>query len=147
MHYPLIRHVTGSFDVSSAPVKVGVKRHGPQDEIPADDAFGRSTAQAMLHEYFEPEDAMWRGIGVIPGSGLKLRPRFANRDAVARFGLERPEVEEPKACQCGEVLKGIKLPPECKLFGKACTPDKPVGACMVSTEGSCAAYFKYQSEE
>jgi len=108
---------------------------------------GNTKAQAMLREYFEPEDALWRGIGVIPGSGLKLRPRFANRDAVERFNPERPEVKEPKACQCGEVLKGIKLPPECKLFGKACTPETPVGACMVSTEGSCAAYYKYQSSE
>jgi hydrogenase expression/formation protein HypD len=105
---------------------------------------GNVKAQAMLHEYFEPEDAMWRGIGVIPGSGLRLRPRFSHRDAVMKFGIERPVVEEPKACQCGDVLKGIKLPPDCKLFGKACTPEKPVGACMVSTEGSCAAFYKYQ---
>jgi len=108
---------------------------------------GNTTAQAMLHEYFEPEDAMWRGIGVIPGSGLKLRPRFSHRDAIERFDPDRPDVEEPKGCQCGEVLKGIKLPPECKLFGKACTPEKPVGACMVSTEGSCAAYYKYRSPQ
>ena len=62
-----------------------------------------------------------------------------------KFGLERPEVPDPAACQCGAVLKGIKSPPECKLFGKACTPDRPIGACMVSSEGSCAAYFKYQA--
>jgi hydrogenase expression/formation protein HypD len=107
---------------------------------------GNTRAQAMLQEYFEPEDALWRGIGVIPGSGLRLRPRFSHRDAVEKFNPGRPDVEEPKACQCGEVLKGVKLPPECRLFGKACTPEKPVGACMVSTEGSCAAYYKYQAD-
>lgn len=108
---------------------------------------GNSTALAMLHEYFEPEDALWRGIGVIPESGLRLRPRFSHRDAMERFSPEHPDVPEPKGCQCGEVLKGIKLPPECKLFGKSCTPERPVGACMVSAEGSCAAYYKYQSSE
>ena len=105
---------------------------------------GNRKAQAILSEYFEPEDALWRGIGNLPGSGLGLRPSFSHRDAVARFGVDRPVVEEPKACLCGEVLKGMKTPPECRLFGKACTPERPVGACMVSTEGSCAAYFKYQ---
>ena len=105
---------------------------------------GNVRAQEMLEEYFEPEDALWRGIGVIPGSGLRLRERYRHRDAVRRFNLERPEIEEPKACRCGEVLKGVKLPPDCPLFGKACTPERPVGACMVSTEGSCAAYYKYQ---
>jgi len=104
---------------------------------------GNPRAQSVLAEFFEPEDAMWRGIGVIPGSGLRLRAPYAHRDAVLKFGVERPVVAEPKACRCGEVLKGIKLPPECKLFGRTCTPEKPVGACMVSTEGSCAAYYKY----
>jgi hydrogenase expression/formation protein HypD len=106
-------------------------------------AEGNPRAQAVLAEMFEPEDAHWRGIGTIPGSGLRLRRPYAHRDAALKFAVERPDVPEPKACQCGEVLKGMKLPPECKLFGKACTPEKPVGACMVSTEGSCAAYYKY----
>lgn len=106
---------------------------------------GNVKAQAILEEYFEPEDAWWRGIGPIPGSGLRLRKAFAHRDAALRFDLERPVVEEPKACRCGDVLKGMKLPTDCRLFGKACTPEKPVGACMVSTEGSCAAYYKYHS--
>jgi hydrogenase expression/formation protein HypD len=105
---------------------------------------GNPKALALLAEVFEPEDAHWRGIGVIPGSGLRLRPAWAHRDAVAKLGLERPVVPEPPACQCGEVLKGIKTPPDCRLFGKACTPERPVGACMVSSEGSCAAYYKYQ---
>jgi hydrogenase expression/formation protein HypD len=106
---------------------------------------GNPRARAILERFFEPCDAHWRGIGTIPGSGLQLRPEFAHRDAVRRFALERPEVPDPAACQCGAVLKGIKTPPDCKLFGKACTPERPVGACMVSTEGSCAAYYKYQA--
>jgi hydrogenase expression/formation protein HypD len=106
---------------------------------------GNPRAREILGEFFEPADAHWRGIGTIPGSGLELRPAFAHRDAVRKFGLERPEVPDPAACQCGAVLKGIKSPPDCKLFGKACTPDRPIGACMVSSEGSCAAYYKYQS--
>jgi hydrogenase expression/formation protein HypD len=104
---------------------------------------GNPRAQALLDRFFEPEDALWRGIGVIPGSGLGLRDAFRHRDAAEKFGIERKTIDEPKACRCGDVLKGIKLPPECPLFGKVCTPEKPVGACMVSTEGSCAAYFKY----
>jgi hydrogenase expression/formation protein HypD len=107
---------------------------------------GNPRAREVLERFFEPCDAHWRGIGTIPGSGLALRPAFAHRDAVRRFGLERLEIPDPVACQCGAVLKGIKIPPDCKLFGKACTPERPVGACMVSTEGSCAAYYKYQGD-
>ena len=106
---------------------------------------GNPRAREILGEFFEPADAHWRGIGTIPGSGLELRPAFAHRDAVRKFALERPEVPDPAACQCGAVLKGIKTPPDCKLFGKACTPDRPIGACMVSSEGSCAAYYKYHT--
>jgi len=108
---------------------------------------GNTRAMGLLYEYFEPEDAHWRGIGVIPGSGLRLRETFARLDAVRKFEIERPLIEDPKGCRCGEVLKGMKLPPECPLFGRACTPERPVGACMVSTEGSCAAYYKYQYSE
>ncbi|MHB8835146.1 MAG: hydrogenase formation protein HypD [Candidatus Methylomirabilia bacterium] len=104
---------------------------------------GNPRAREILGQIFEPAAAHWRGIGTIPGSGLELRPAFAHRDAVRKFKLERPEVPDPAACQCGAVLKGIASPPECKLFGKACTPDRPIGACMVSSEGSCAAYYKY----
>jgi hydrogenase expression/formation protein HypD len=104
---------------------------------------GNPRALEILARFFEPCDAHWRGIGTIPGSGLALRPAFAHRDAVQRFGLERPEIPDPAACQCGAVLKGIKTPPDCRLFGKTCTPERPVGACMVSSEGSCAAYYKY----
>jgi hydrogenase expression/formation protein HypD len=104
---------------------------------------GNQKAMALIHTYFEPCDANWRGIGVIPGSGLKLRDTFSRYDVSRVFNLEIPDGQEPKGCQCGQVLRGIKIPTDCRLFGKACTPEHPVGACMVSTEGSCAAYYKY----
>lgn len=106
---------------------------------------GNPKAVAIMNEYFEPEDAVWRGLGTIPGSGLKLRENFRYRDIRSVIDLVVPEGKEPKACSCGDVLKGIKIPPDCALFGKACTPEKPVGACMVSSEGSCAAYYKYEA--
>lgn len=108
---------------------------------------GNPRAREILERHFEPCDAHWRGIGTIPASGLALRAAFASRDAVRRFGLERPDVPDPAACQCGSVLKGIATPPDCRLFGKACTPEHPVGACMVSSEGSCAAYYKYHEAD
>jgi hydrogenase expression/formation protein HypD len=108
---------------------------------------GNPKALAIMNECFEPDDAEWRGIGTIPLSGLTLKDAFRQRDA----GLVlRPEVRsepEKTACSCGEVLKGVKVPTDCGLFGKACTPDRPVGPCMVSSEGSCAAYFKYKAIE
>jgi len=104
---------------------------------------GNPKAREILYRYFEPSDSNWRGIAVIPGSGLKLRDEFKDHDAEKVFDIKTGEPREVKGCSCGEVLQGIKTPPECKLFGKACTPDDPVGACMVSYEGSCAAYYKY----
>ncbi|MBI5848348.1 MAG: hydrogenase formation protein HypD [Nitrospirae bacterium] len=104
---------------------------------------GNPRAVALLDEFFEPEDSYWRGLGILPDSGLKLRDKYSHRDIMNTYTISVPDGQEPKACSCGDVLKGIKIPTDCTLFGKACTPDKPVGACMVSTEGSCAAYFKY----
>ncbi len=104
---------------------------------------GNPKARKLLDEVFEPTDALWRGIGLIPASGLKMRPAYAAFDAWSRFSLALPDVPEIKGCRCGSVLKGEIAPPDCPLFGKACTPAKPVGPCMVSTEGSCAAYYKY----
>jgi hydrogenase expression/formation protein HypD len=104
---------------------------------------GNPRAVSVMNEYFDPSDAEWRGIGIIPESGLQLRERYRHRDIRSVLNPYIPEGKEPKACSCGEVLKGIKIPPECNLFGKVCTPEKPVGACMVSSEGSCAAYYKY----
>lgn len=106
---------------------------------------GNRKAVSVLNEFFESEDAEWRGIGIIPSSGLRLVKKFRHRDIRT---LHDPAVKSsagPAACSCGDVLKGIKIPSDCKLFGKACTPDRPVGACMVSSEGSCAAYYKYRT--
>lgn len=91
-----------------------------------------------LRPYFE-----WRGLGFIAQSALKLAPAYADFDAEQRFGSPGVRVADPKACQCGEVLKGVLKPWECKVFGTACTPERPVGALMVSSEGACAAYFNY----
>jgi hydrogenase expression/formation protein HypD len=104
---------------------------------------GNPRAVALLDRYFEPADAYWRGIGVIPGSGLKLREQYAAFDANRKFNPPLSDGAEPELCSCGDILRGVKIPTECALFGTGCTPDSPVGPCMVSTEGSCAAYFKY----
>ncbi|GAB4482254.1 MAG: hydrogenase formation protein HypD [Thermodesulfovibrionales bacterium] len=104
---------------------------------------GNPRAVGLLHEYFEPADAYWRGIGSIPQSGLGLRERFRHRDILASVVVDVADGHEPRGCSCGDVLKGVKVPTDCPLFGKGCTPEKPVGACMVSTEGSCAAFYRY----
>ena len=85
----------------------------------------------------------WRGLGFISQSALGLRPEFAEWDAEQRFPIPGIRVADPKACQCGEVLKGVIRPWECKVFGTACTPERPIGTCMVSSEGACAAYYNY----
>ena len=103
---------------------------------------GNRTAQALMRKYLQPVDAVWRGIGVIPVSGLGLREEYAVYDAGPRFGLRIEAGSENPACSCGEVLKGKIRPPDCPLFGTACTPDHAVGPCMVSSEGTCSAYFK-----
>jgi len=105
---------------------------------------GNAKAKAILAEVFTPADALWRGIGNIPGSGLEINDAFAAFDAKREFGITITECPPLPGCKCGDVLKGKLAPNLCPLFGKACTPAKPVGPCMVSTEGSCAAYFKYQ---
>ncbi len=92
----------------------------------------------MLRPFFE-----WRGLGFISQSALALRPEFAAFDAEARFAVPNVRVTDPKACQCGEVLKGVIKPWQCKVFGAACTPETPIGSCMVSPEGACAAYYNY----
>ncbi len=106
---------------------------------------GNPKALALIDEYFEPIDAVWRGIGTIPKSGLALRSQYKHRDITVVLPCNVSDAAEPRACACGDVLKGIKIPTDCALFGSVCTPEKPVGACMVSSEGSCAAYYKYSS--
>ena len=105
---------------------------------------GNRKAQAVISTVLEPCDMRWRGLGVIPGSGLALRPAFAAQDAMARLGLtELAPRTDPKACQCGDILRGAKHPWDCRVFGTACTPERPLGACMVSSEGACAAYYQF----
>lgn len=104
---------------------------------------GSPKARQIMESVFATGDAFWRGIGPVPQSGLFMREEYADFDAWKLFDLALPNVPEIKGCKCGAVLKGQMAPPDCPLFGKACTPAKPVGPCMVSTEGSCAAYFKY----
>ena len=106
---------------------------------------GNPRAMAVIEQVFEPCDADWRGLGVIPGSGLRLRDEFAAFDAARRFDVDPGETREPAGCRCGDVLRGVLDPPQCPLFGRRCTPETPVGACMVSSEGSCAAHYRYQA--
>lgn len=107
---------------------------------------GNTKAGKIMSDVFEPHDAKWRGIGVIPGSGLKIREEFADFDAGKRFNVEPGDTPEPKGCECGRILRGLKTPPECPLYKSVCTPINPVGPCMVSTEGTCAAYYKYSDQ-
>ena len=107
---------------------------------------GNVKALKMLSEVFEPADACWRGIGLIPQSGLRIRDVYAEFDAARRFAIELPEARVPKGCACGEILTGKKIPPECALYKSVCTPMDPVGPCMVSSEGTCAAYYRYHYE-
>nr|WP_148271421.1 hydrogenase formation protein HypD [Desulfosporosinus acidiphilus] len=104
---------------------------------------GNPHAQMIVQKVFEPVDASWRGMGLIPKSGLGIREEYASWDAARKFSLPVFHSPETPGCQCGEVLKGRIYPTQCALFGKRCTPLKPVGPCMVSSEGSCAAYYRY----
>ncbi len=105
---------------------------------------GNPRALELMAEVFELRPHFeWRGLGFISQSALRLSPSFAELDAEVRWDLPGVRVADPKACQCGEVLKGVIKPWECKVFGTACTPERPIGTCMVSSEGACAAYYNY----
>ena len=106
---------------------------------------GNALARQILREAFEPRADLWRGLGRIEGSGLGLREELREFDAQQRFGLTELPAPKPTACRCGEVITGRLSPGGCPLFGKACTPEDPVGPCMVSSEGACAAAYKYQT--
>lgn len=105
---------------------------------------GNPTALSLIDEVFEICNSEWRGLGQIKNSGFKIKNEFLAFDAETKFSIEPETTVENKACRCGNVLKGIILPTECPLFGKVCNPQNPVGPCMVSSEGSCSAYYKYQ---
>ncbi|MCP4181375.1 MAG: hydrogenase formation protein HypD [bacterium] len=104
---------------------------------------GNTTAVELINKYLEPYDAAWRGIGIIPESGLKLKEKYSNINTESKLNVTVKKGKPNNACKCGDVLKGKIKPDECPLFGKACSPVNPIGPCMVSSEGSCAAYFKY----
>jgi hydrogenase expression/formation protein HypD len=105
---------------------------------------GNTVGLEAMQRVFQVRDQFeWRGLGDIPNSGLQMRPEYAQFDAEAQFTLPHRQVADHKACACGDILKGLKKPWECKVFGTGCTPEHPIGACMVSSEGACAAYYKY----
>jgi hydrogenase expression/formation protein HypD len=107
-------------------------------------ADGNLKAQAEMAAVFETRDSFeWRGLGFLPNSALQLRPEYAAYDAERRFGLESKPAKDNPACECGAILRGAKTPRECRLFGTVCTPDQPMGSCMVSSEGACAAHWTY----
>ena len=106
-------------------------------------AEGNPVALAAIDDVFETCTATWRGLGPIEGSGYRIREQYAQFDALRRFEPEIEETREPRGCRCGDVLRGIMAPNECPLFRKMCSPENPVGPCMVSSEGSCSAYYRY----
>ena len=108
---------------------------------------GNIRAQHLISEVFAPADSEWRGLGTIPGSGLVLREQYRRFDGMEQLAIPVQSAREPKGCRCGEILKGRLLPPDCPLYGTACTPLQPVGPCMVSNEGTCAAYFRYSGRK
>jgi hydrogenase expression/formation protein HypD len=107
--------------------------------------MGNTKAQNLIQDIFETSDACWRGIGMIPRSGLKIKEKYARHDTEKRFDIRVPEPKVPPGCACGDILIGKKHPPDCQLYKKVCTPADPVGPCMVSTEGTCAAYYRYHA--
>jgi hydrogenase expression/formation protein HypD len=105
---------------------------------------GNLKAQALVGEVFELRRAFdWRGLGEVPYSALAIRAEFGAWDAERKFALRTQRVADNKACECGAILRGLKHPRDCRIFGTVCTPESPVGSCMVSSEGACAAYYSY----
>ncbi|MBF0200136.1 MAG: hydrogenase formation protein HypD [Desulfamplus sp.] len=107
---------------------------------------GNPKAREIMTRIFAPADAMWRGIGTIPASGMVLKQEYDRFDACKRYGIRVEETPEPSGCACGDILMGIKKPVQCPMFGKGCTPVHPAGPCMVSGEGACAAYYRYMGD-
>ena len=145
--------VVGGFEPVDIMLAVRMLIEQIENEAPAlENAYGRAVsmagnlkAQALMATVFKPCDAIWRGIGSIPASGLAIAEAYADFNAAKVLDLQVREAPEPKGCACGEILLGRKTPPECALYKKRCSPMNPVGPCMVSTEGTCAAYFRYHN--
>ena len=129
--YMLVRQI----EEGTAKVEIQYNRGVPPE--------GNPYAMNILFKVFQPGDASWRGMGTIPGTGLKFRPEYRRFDAVKKYGIRIEEDRDLPGCRCGEVLRGVITPPECGHFGRTCIPENPVGPCMVSVEGTCAAYYKY----
>jgi hydrogenase expression/formation protein HypD len=107
-------------------------------------ASGNKAAQRLVERFFETrEHFRWRGLGDINASALRLRDAFARRDAERHFALSETPIDDHKACQCADILRGLAKPNQCKVFGRGCTPTQPMGSCMVSSEGACNAYYRY----
>ncbi len=105
---------------------------------------GNAKAQSLVADVFELRRTFeWRGLGVVPYSALRIKSCYADFDAERRFQISTPVIADNKACECGAILRGVKQPQDCKIFGSVCTPDNPVGSCMVSSEGACAAHYRY----
>ena len=104
---------------------------------------GNKKAVSTMMDVFEPADSVWRGLGTVPGSGLSIREKFGRFDAEKEIDVEVEETRDDPGCICGDMLRGIRIPPDCPLFGRECTPAYPRGPCMVSSEGSCATYYHY----
>jgi hydrogenase expression/formation protein HypD len=109
-------------------------------------AEGNAKALELLDEVFELRDDWWRGLGVLPKSGMAIKEKYKNFDAEAMIAVDVEPTRADKGCICGNILKGVASPKDCKLFGKACTPSDPVGACMVSNEGACAAFYRFNQQ-
>ncbi|MCX7192584.1 MAG: hydrogenase formation protein HypD [Proteobacteria bacterium] len=132
----LIRQINSQRNNGSAAVENEFTRAVTRD--------GNQKAQVLVSEVFELKDFFeWRGLGSLPNSALKLRPEFAGYDAEIRFGVDYVAVPDHKACECAAILRGEKRPQQCKIFGNVCTPENPIGSCMVSSEGACAAHYSY----
>ena len=108
---------------------------------------GNRPAQELIRQVFQVVHRKWRGIGEVPGSGLALAPEFADFDAERRFGVAEYTADESPECISGDIMRGLAKPSDCKAFGTRCTPEKPLGAPMVSNEGACAAYYRYRRAE
>jgi hydrogenase expression/formation protein HypD len=105
---------------------------------------GNTKAQELVAEVMQLRSSFeWRGLGSIPNSALQIREEFADLDAEKRFNIETIQIADVKGCDCPAILRGLKKPTDCKLFGTVCTPENPIGSCMVSSEGACAAYWSY----
>ena len=104
---------------------------------------GNPPAIRLMETVFEVGDANWRGIGVVPLSGLQIKPQYEKFDATKNFTIDPGPTLEPGGCICGSILRGVSTPRDCRLFRETCTPEHPVGPCMVSSEGSCATYYHY----